>query len=78
MTTTSRRLSAKSRTNKPSHTPGKTKGGTCVKSELKTFGMNANPYKLRGFRASQYISYCKLVDGFKGNENADRKARQAG
>lgn len=70
MTTTSRRLSAKARTSKPSHTPGKTKGGTCVKSELKTFGMSANPYKLRGYRANQYAAYCKLVDSFKGNEKS--------
>lgn len=61
MTTTSRRLSAKSRVAKPSHTPGKTKGGNCVKSELKTWGGKANPYKLSGGDVHKYAKYTELV-----------------
>jgi hypothetical protein len=70
MTTSSRRLSQKGRTSKPSHTSGKSKGGQCVKSALRTFGMNANPYKLKGAAANRYIKYCREVDSYKGNEKS--------
>lgn len=70
MSTTSRRLSAKSRVSRPSHTPGKTKGGNCVKSSLKTWGMNANPNKLKGGDVGKYAAYCSEVDSYKGNERS--------
>ncbi|HEX7646350.1 MAG TPA: hypothetical protein VF450_02945 [Noviherbaspirillum sp.] len=57
MTTTSRGLSRKARTSTPSRTPGKDKGGSCVKTELKTWGANANPYKLRGSARQRYEVY---------------------
>lgn len=62
MSTSSRRLAAKARNNRPSHTPGKTKAESCQRSPLKTFGMNANPYKLKGAAAQRYEVYCKHVD----------------
>ena len=61
MTTTSRRLSLRSAHARASHTPGKEKGGNCTKSPLKTFGMNANPYKLKGHKASQFVNYTAHV-----------------
>lgn len=57
MATTSRRLSAKA--NKASRTPGKLKGASCNKSPLKTWGMNANPYKLKGGDLERYSKYCQ-------------------
>lgn len=61
MTTTSRRLAAKSKDSKPSHTAGKTKGGNCVKSPLKTWGATANPYKLKGGQAQLFVVYSAEV-----------------
>ena len=61
MTTTSRRLSQRGAHARTSHTPGKEKGGNCTKSPLKTFGMNANPYKLKGNKATQYVKYSELT-----------------
>lgn len=61
MSTTSRGLSNKLKHSRMSHTPGKEKGGNCTKSPLKTFGMNANPYKLKGHAAKQFVDYSNHV-----------------
>jgi len=59
MATTSRRLgkSVKAR----SQTRGKEKGGSCAKEELKTWGIRANPYKLRGGELNKYNKYCDMT-----------------
>lgn len=61
MTTTSRGISQKLKHSRASHTPGKDKGINCTKSPLKTFGMNANPYKLKGHAAKQFVHYSAAV-----------------
>lgn len=63
MTTTSRGISQKLKHNRASHTPGRDKGLNCQKSPLKTFGMRANPYKLKGHKASQFVEYSNQVRG---------------
>lgn len=62
MTTSSRRLSQRSRKSRPSQTPGKDKIESCQKSELKEFGRTANPSKLRGSGLERYAAYCRVVD----------------
>lgn len=59
--TTSRRVGKVTRTS--SQTRGKEKGGNCVREELKTWGMRANPYKLRGGELSRYEKYCQMTSG---------------
>lgn len=61
MSTTSRRLSNKARGNKSNHTPGKEKGATCQKSDLKRWGASANPYKLNGRAAHRFLEYTDHV-----------------
>jgi hypothetical protein len=61
--TTSKRIGASLRSSRPSSTPGKTKGGNCVRSELKTWGIRANPNKLRGGDADRYAKYCATTNG---------------
>lgn len=63
MTTTSRRISAKTKTHKPSHTAGRDKGGNCAKTELKTWGASANPYKLKGGALHRFHEYSEMVKG---------------
>lgn len=46
-----------------SQTKGKEKGGNCAKSELKTWGMKVNPYKLSGGEVDRYRKYCAQIDG---------------
>lgn len=61
MSTSSRRLMAGFKTGKPSRTPGKDKGGSCVKTDLKTWGAQANPYKLRGGALHKYEKYKEVT-----------------
>ncbi len=71
MATTSRRLSAKSKISKPSHTPGRTKGGFCVKPKDAGTAMSGNPYKGDGLKGNQLSTYSRLwarYKGAKGNE----------
>lgn len=68
MATTSRRLSAKCKTAKPSHTPGREKGGNCVKTALKTFGATANPYKLKGYGLRLFDAYTDEVYRLNGQK----------
>lgn len=62
MKTSSRRLGQRFRNQRPSHTPGKTKGENCQKSPLKTWGMHVNPYKLGISGQHRYAEYCALTD----------------
>lgn len=57
MATSSRRLSAKSKSHRPSQTPGKDKGETCTKSPLKEWGRKINPYKLSSRDLKIYERY---------------------
>lgn len=59
--TTSRRLGKGTKTR--SQTKGKEKGGNCAKSELKTWGATANPYKLSGGDVGKYQKYCAMTSG---------------
>lgn len=62
MTCMSRGISKMMKANaRPSQTPGKDKGGSCVKSDLKTWGITANPYKLHGGDLSRYDKYRELT-----------------
>ena len=59
MRTSSRRVGMVGKTS--SRTRGKEKGGNCVKDPLKTWGMRANPYKLRGGEFERYQKYCQIT-----------------
>lgn len=61
MSTSSRRLSAKARGNKNNQTAGKEKGPNCQKSELKSWGATANPYKLSGRQGQRFLEYTDMI-----------------
>lgn len=48
MSTTSRRLSQSSKHNRNQHTPGKEKGGNCVRPKDYGLAVNGDPTKLKG------------------------------
>ena len=60
MRTTSRRIGKSVKAK--SQTRGKEKGGNCVRTELKTWGMRANPYKLTGGDLDRYSKYCAITN----------------
>jgi hypothetical protein len=60
MRTTSRRVGKTGKTT--SQTRGKDKNESCQKTDLKTWGMNANPYKLSGGDVSKYEAYCQQTN----------------
>lgn len=66
MTTTSRRLSLKSRTSKNQHTPGKTKGGYCVRPKDCGIAISGNPYKGSGIKGTARNTYDRLWTRYKG------------
>lgn len=61
--TTSRRVSAAAKASRNSHTPGKTKGGNCIRP--KDFGLytKGNPYKMRGGTANRYLNLSARYSG---------------
>lgn len=64
MSTTSRRLSQKVKSNRGSHTPGKDKGAFCVRRSDSAVGVGVNPYKgqgLKGQRAAQYNAFWNVM-----------------
>ena len=65
MTSTSRRLSAKGKVSKPSHTAGKTKGGMCVRPKDAGIAMTGNPYKGAGLKGHHLSTYTRLWDRYK-------------
>lgn len=77
MTTTSRRLAAKGKTNKPSHTPGKDKGGFCVRSADAAIACTTNPYKGQGLKGQVKARYNRWwnkmlpVNGIKINKETE-------
>lgn len=73
MSTTSRRISAKTSPSRNSHTPGKTKGGFCVRPKDFGIATNTNPNKgdgLKGARKSAYDRLWTRYKGARGNESA--------
>lgn len=66
MATSSRRLSQRAKGNKASHTPGRDKGPSCKKSDLKSWGATANPYKLKGAALHKYRDYSDHVYSING------------
>lgn len=60
MSTSSRRLSAKSKSHRNSHTPGKDKGGFCVKMNEAGIGVSSNPYKGQGLKGNGKAAYTRF------------------
>lgn len=57
MSTSSRRLSAKAKTSKNSHTPGKDKGAYCVRRTDANLAVSTNPYKGQGLKGQAKSAY---------------------
>lgn len=66
MSTSSRRLSAKLHHSRASHTPGRSKGGFCVRPKDVGIAMKGNPYKGSGIKGNDKATYTRLWDRFKG------------
>lgn len=60
MTTSSRRLSLRAKHSRASHTPGKTKGGFCVRPKDAGTAMSGNPYKGAGLKGNNKAVYDRL------------------
>lgn len=54
MTSTSRRLSERGKHQRNNSTPGKTKGGNCVRPKDHGLAINGSPYKLKGGQLNAY------------------------
>lgn len=71
MSTSSRRLSQKIHASRSSHTPGKDKGGFCVKPKDSGIAVNGNPYKGAGIKGNNAATYERLWNRYKSaNGNA--------
>lgn len=57
MSTTSRGISLRTRPSRNSHTPGKDKGGFCVRHNDAGLGVSLNPYKGQGLKGNKLASY---------------------
>lgn len=70
MSTSSRRLSQKTKPSRNNHTPGKDKGGYCVRKPDAMLACSANPYKGRGLGAAQgkYDAWWTYAKNAKGNK----------
>lgn len=66
MTTTSRRLSERQKVSKNQHTPGRTKGGFCVRPKDAGTAMSGNPYKGAGLKGNKRATYVRLWTRYKG------------
>lgn len=66
MSTTSRRLSARAKASRPSHTPGRSKGGFCVRPKDSGVAMTGNPYKGAGLKGNDLSTYSRLWSRYKG------------
>ena len=69
MTTTSRRLSAKSKHNRNNHTPGKDKGGYCVRPTDFGNATKRNPYKGQGLKGNESSSYTRIWEHYRKAKN---------
>ena len=68
MTTTSRRLSARSKHNRGNSTPGKTKGGNCVRPKDFGIAIHGDPSKLKGAALATYERLWANYKNAKGNK----------
>lgn len=68
MTTTSRRLSQRNAHGRNNSTPGKTKGGNCVRPKDHGLAMSGNPSKLRGENLAKYNRLWANYKNAKGNK----------
>ncbi len=57
MSTTSRRISERTRPSRNSHTPGKDKGGFCVRMSEANLGTSLNPFKGQGLKGNHAAAY---------------------
>lgn len=73
MTTTSRDIARRTRPSRPSQTPGREKGGNCVKTELKSWGSTVNPYKLSLGGLHRYQGYCRQMDAANQQTRKEEK-----
>lgn len=69
MSTTSRRLSAKLHHSRNNHTPGKDKGGYCVRPKDFGIATNVNPYKGAGIKGSRASTYDRLWNRYRAAKN---------
>lgn len=60
MATTSRRLSARGKASRNNHTPGKDKGGNCVRTPDAALATRINPYKGQGLKGNTLASYTRF------------------
>lgn len=65
MSTSSRRLSKKGKTAKNNHTPGKTKGGFCIRPKDFGIAVSGNPYKGAGLKGNTLGAYDRLWARYK-------------
>lgn len=65
MSTSSRGISRKLYHSRNSHTPGKTKGGYCVKPKDSGTAITGNPYKGAGLKGNKLSTYNNLWDRYK-------------
>lgn len=65
MTTTSRRISLRSKHGRSSSTPGKTKGGNCVRPKDFGIATRTNPYKGAGLKGHTLGAYERLWNRYK-------------
>ena len=65
MTTTSRRLSAQTKSHRASHSAGKDKGGFCVRPKDFGIATKGNPYKGAGIKGASKNTYERLWDRYK-------------
>jgi len=66
MSSTSRRLSARSKHSRASSTPGKDKGGFCVRPKDAGIAIKGNPYKGNGLTGNIKGMYDRLWARYKG------------
>lgn len=58
--TSSKRLSGRGKVSKNSHTPGREKGGYCVKRSDAALAITANPYKGQGLKGNTAAAYTRF------------------
>jgi len=70
MSTSSRRLSQRSKSSRPSQTPGKQKSEACQKTDLKEWGRQAKPWAFGSGDHGKYEVYCKLTDSYNNSSRS--------
>lgn len=65
MSTSSRGISKRLHHHRASHTPGRTKGGNCVRPKDCGLAISGNPYKGAGLKGNAKSTYIRLWDKYK-------------